>query len=239
MVLNIKYILTNVLLILIVLNCSSDKSLSFNSSEARQLPSNDLRVLIIGNSITPKSANGDWIDKTGLAASKPYFDYVHLLNQYIIDKTGSSPQIKAVSGTAFETGFDTFPLSVFDIFKDFDPHLVIIRISDNVNATKAVQNKYWKYYSNLMTYFKNYPSNPLIINTSSWYQKGMVDSMVRVVAQEHDLPYVDISYLYDDLTNHASSERSIDDPDVASHPGDKGMKAIADVLWKIIEPLII
>lgn len=47
--------------------------------------------------------------------------------------------------------------------------------------------------------------------------------------------FVDNSRLGSDEANFARSERKIDHEGVAGHPGDKGMKAIADTLWAAIE----
>lgn len=46
--------------------------------------------------------------------------------------------------------------------------------------------------------------------------------------------YVDISRLGADKSNMASSERKIEHAGVAGHPGDKGMKAIADEIFAAI-----
>ena len=47
--------------------------------------------------------------------------------------------------------------------------------------------------------------------------------------------YVDVSSLGGDPANAARSERNIDHAGVAGHPGDRGMQAIADALWKAIQ----
>ena len=48
--------------------------------------------------------------------------------------------------------------------------------------------------------------------------------------------YVDLSRLYNDYSNRAAAERPFNDLNVGWHPGDKGMKAFADLLRGEIDP---
>ena len=47
--------------------------------------------------------------------------------------------------------------------------------------------------------------------------------------------FVDIAKLGSDETNAARAERKIEHAGVAGHPGDKGMRAIADALFIAIQ----
>ncbi len=47
--------------------------------------------------------------------------------------------------------------------------------------------------------------------------------------------WVDISPLAKDPGNRAKAERPIKHPGIAAHPGDKGMRGIADAIWIAIQ----
>ena len=54
---------------------------------------------------------------------------------------------------------------------------------------------------------------------------------MRQCCDEVGAIFVDIGYLDRDESNMARSERNYKHAGVAAHPGDKGMKAIADALF--------
>jgi hypothetical protein len=47
--------------------------------------------------------------------------------------------------------------------------------------------------------------------------------------------FVDISRLGSDTKNYARSERKFSHDGVAGHPGDAGMAAIAEAIWKAVQ----
>ena len=58
--------------------------------------------------------------------------------------------------------------------------------------------------------------------------------MLRKACEWYGGTYVDISGLAKDEKNFARSEREFKHAGVANHPGDAGMKNIADLIWKAV-----
>jgi alpha-galactosidase len=69
------------------------------------------------------------------------------------------------------------------------------------------------------------------VRSCFWANKAKDDIMQQTCAAVGGI-FVDISKLGKDESNYARSERSFAHAGVANHPGDKGMKAIADALLR-------
>jgi hypothetical protein len=67
---------------------------------------------------------------------------------------------------------------------------------------------------------------------SCFWASGPKDAALKNVCGEVGGVYVDIGTLGKDETNYARSERAFQHKGVAAHPGDRGMKAIADAILK-------
>ena len=61
------------------------------------------------------------------------------------------------------------------------------------------------------------------------------DAILRESAKAAGATFVDLGEIGREPSMMARSERKIDHDGVAAHPGDKGMKGIADALWAAIE----
>jgi hypothetical protein len=195
---------------------------------------NNLKILVLGNSITgAPAAPTDWSNVWGMAASAPQNDYVHILHDYFTDTLKYKPQIIAVSLTAFEHDFPSFDFSSLDSIKTLNADLIVFRIGDNVKDDMAVKDHFWEKFEALLDYFCINDSQ-VIICTSSWFTNRSVNTMMKAVCRKKNILFVDISPLFIDKSNRASSERYIKDAGVGKHPGDRGMKKIADLLWNTI-----
>ena len=73
----------------------------------------------------------------------------------------------------------------------------------------------------------------LLVRSCFWPDKAK-DDILRECCREAGGTFVDISPLSKDESHFARSERQFAHAGVAAHPGDKGMKAIADALWQAI-----
>jgi hypothetical protein len=179
---------------------------------------------------------GDW----GMAASAADSDYVHVLIGYLRETIGYEPDVRIASIVPFEQDFAQFqnlPGSEFSDLTAFKPDLVILRIGDNVETATAVKQDFLSSFAALISFLSRSDS-AVVVATSSWFPKATVDACMRIACEQEDTWFVDISDLYADRRNLASSERSYSDPGVAIHPGDAGMRAIANRLWEVIGPML-
>ena len=208
------------LLVMTILSCSK------NSSE---IPATDLKfsnVLILGNSITYSSSNPTvgWLGNWGMAASKEEFDFVHLLTKKFLEKNSSCTVTAKYIGT-FEVNYATYDFDTeLKSYKDKKPDLIILRIGENVKQPTVDSLLLEKRYVDLINYFKANNPNIRFFAAGSFWGNPVVD---RIMARHSE--FVSLGNLLRDPTNAAWG--LFTDPGVASHPSDKGMKEIAELMW--------
>ena len=76
---------------------------------------------------------------------------------------------------------------------------------------------------------------PTIFVRSQFWADAEKDQLLKRASADAGAVFVDISVLGAEPANYARAERQIEHAGVAGHPGDKGMQALADALWKAIE----
>jgi hypothetical protein len=197
-------------------------------------PSAIRRVLFLGNSITlhgPKPDIG-WTGNWGMAASSEDKDYVHLVTAALARHTGSAPQILVRNIADFERNYATYDVDreMKDFFA-FDPDLVILAIGENVPALGTEEAK-TRFKTGVMSILRCALArrHPLIVVRSSFWANEAKDEILRQACREAGGIFIDAGPLGRDPADAASSERSFEHAGVAGHPGDKGMKALADAI---------
>lgn len=197
------------------------------------------RVLFLGNSITkhgPK-ADIDWRGNWGMAASAEDKDYVHLVTAGLTKAQGSAPEIRVKNIAGFER--DAAAADVEALLKEelaFKPDLVILAIGENVPALKdaEMQQAFKAAVLKLMKRLKAGPDAKLVVRSCFWANAAK-DKVLREACAEAGGVFADISALAADESNYGRAERPYKHAGVANHPGDKGMRGIADGLLKAIE----
>jgi hypothetical protein len=137
----------------------------------------------------------------------------------------------------FERQFPTYPVEEkLKKFVDFKPDLVIIAIGENVPAltTEESRAQFLSSVSKLLKMFQA-NGNPTIVVRSCFWADAAKDSILKQATADVGGIYVDISKLGRVEANFARSERQIAHAGVAGHPGDQGMKAIADAILDAIK----
>jgi hypothetical protein len=196
------------------------------------------RILFLGNSITlhgPKADIG-WTGKWGMAASSEDKDYVHLVTSALAQQTGSAPQIMVRNIADFERNYATYDVDLHlrDCFA-FDPDLVVLAIGENVPALGSEDAKA-QFKAGVMNILRGCLAkrHPLLVVRSCFWADAAKDQVLSQAAQEAGGIFVNAGPLGRDAANAASSERSFTHAGVAGHPGDKGMKALADAIVKAV-----
>jgi len=180
------------------------------------------RILFLGNSITSHGPDqsigrtGDW----GMAATSAVNDYAHVLTARI---PGATLEERNVSG--LETDPAHFDLRTIDSSLSRAPDLVVVELGDNVSNAAAFRPA----YAALIARLAATPSLTILcVNT--WWSSPNVDRAIQEACFTAGAGYADIGGLYPNPINRAATERSFSDRGIGIHPGDTGMKNIADVL---------
>lgn len=192
-----------------------------------------LKVMFIGNSITIHEINPNlgWNRLCGMAASSLENDYVHHVIRYLNQKEDRL-SVYIYSGKLWELDYWEFKNLdyVLNEIKEYQPDIIILRIGENCYPN------YLKYghdifpaFNRLVQYSKSVAKYVFV--TSLFWKNDVIDDVILRATKENNAFYIDIG----DLNIPENKALGLfENVDVASHPGDLGMKRIAE---RIIDSL--
>lgn len=192
------------------------------------------RILFLGNSITLHGPAPDigWTGSWGMAASRQDLDYVHLLHAKITKAAGGKPEVMVRNIAEFERDLSTFAISE-QLKKEleFRPNVVVVAIGENASKpeTAEARKQFKGSFDNLLAAIEE-AGRPRIFVRSQFWADAEKDGLMKEVTLARSHTWIDLSGLVDESC-YARWERKIEHPGVAGHPGDKGMKVIADALF--------
>ncbi len=193
-------------------------------------PEGSPRFMFLGNSITkhaPKEEIG-WYGNYGMAASCEENDYVHRM-MAMIRTIHPNAAFCITQGWQWEARYwDDSTFHYFKAARDFAADVLFFRIGDNVryeqlDAGHDLVSGTEEYLKFLCT-----PKTNVIYSTCFWHREP-VDREIRKVAERAGKTCVELGDLGDDPKMRA--EGLFEHAGVAWHPGDDGMKGIADRLY--------
>lgn len=187
----------------------------------------DLKILFVGNSITKHGylAEIGWMADWGMAASCEEKDYVHLVVKELGKKTSvdySIAQIAKWETTYWDT--DNILPQEFQSAIDFAADIVVVRIGENmpeIEDEKVCKENFEK----MIKYFCKNP-NAKVVLTNLFWNKAVLNKIIKEVADDNNYIFCDISDLEKDEKTMAIG--LFEHKGIAVHPGDYGMKCIAD-----------
>lgn len=195
-----------------------------------------LKVLFIGNSITRHGVLHEigWHLDCGMAASSPEKDYVHQTVSMLEAKYGKI-QFCIAQRSDWERNFAA--PNALDYFKDaydYDADIVIFRIGENIRLTAPEQiDLLTKAFIDAMRYLSEGRRAKLVVTDTFW-RNNAINSAIEKACEVMGIESVKIGDLGDDDSMKATG--LFEHGGVAAHPGDKGMKAIAErIVQKIGE----
>lgn len=196
-----------------------------------------VKIQFLGNSISLHgiSAQIDWTDAFGMAASSKTNDYVHVLVRMLSEETGSPIEWQVANIADFERGPQSFDWRRLESTLSFDPDIAIFQIGENVPST-LVNTVFQNGYSELIHKVK---ARHKIICIPFWPDKEK-SRVITEVALSTRAYLVDLSHLGGrvDPGNLAHSEKRNLHPSVAAHPGDRGMANIARSIFATARHLV-
>ena len=185
----------------------------------------------IGNSLTMITSWG-----RGICSTQPDNDYFNLVSSYLKSEYGSCVSYAYNFSTWERSPNRTETLDLLDIFLDQRLDLVTIQLGENVTDISSYQDD----LEYLISYIEEKCPNAMIIMIGDWWSESKNEIRYNV-AQELEINFADLSAVIGDKS-YQSTEGQVcylEDGETiqvsaaaASHPGDKGMRYIAD---KVIE----
>lgn len=187
------------------------------------------RVMFVGNSITRHGVKEDigWYGDFGMAASAEENDYVHILAKRISEKT-PDPAFCICQAASWEreykNGAETFEL--FEEARAFGADIIVMRIIENCPAADFDGELFRKNYKEFIDYLNPNGNAEVIVTSGFWKHPG--DAALKSVAGENSYAFAYLGDLgeLDEMKAIGLFEHG----GVANHPGDLGMKAIADMI---------
>lgn len=195
------------------------------------------RIMFVGNSITLHGVKEDigWFNEWGMAASKKENDYVHitasLVNQIDKDAVFCLCQV-----AQWEQGYKQGSKfhHIYEKAREFDADIIVTRFIENCPKYEFDAVTFKKEMDDLLSYLDKNVKAKFIITTGFW--KNVGDIALRDYAKENSLPLIELGDLgeREDMKAIGLFEHS----GVANHPGDLGMKNIAERIFDEIKKLI-
>lgn len=187
---------------------------------------NAVRVLFLGNSITlhEKAPQIGWNVNWGMAASAEDKDYVHLTLDYLRGLYGKVNYCVTNVGEWEKHFNDDEVLKKFSAAADFGADIVIFRLGENVDKTLLESADFKGSFEKFCDCFTTKAKETIVTDTF-WEHEGIC-SILESVAKSRGYTFVKICDLGYDDANKATG--LFWHNGVAAHPGDLGMKRIAE-----------
>ena len=194
------------------------------------------RVLFFGNSITRHEPNPDlgWYGDWGMAASSIENDFVHVIVREL-DKVYGKIDYCIAQGSKWERGYthtDEVLNEIYSKARDFKADIVIVRIGENITPEEHLKVDCKSAVDEAIRFLASNENAKVIVTDMFWY--AIYNHVFREIAEERGYVFCHITDLEEDESTMAKG--LFEHKGVAAHPGDWGMKCIADrILAKIFE----
>lgn len=198
------------------------------------------KITFFGNSLL---SHGGYYGGIGMAATSQDKDYYHLVTNYIKSKNpnaittiGKGPNWEG--GTTSTERREMLNTLIRPMI-DSDTDIVFIQFGDNVN-TAAKRATFVEDGIELVNFIKSNSPKALIYWIGVWYGGKEVADYIKTICDRTNIKFIDITSLATESRFKAKIGQKVALPDggtyivdnagVASHPGDEGMKKIAETI---------
>ncbi len=199
-------------------------------------PNAALRVMYVGNSITRHSpAPGiGWSLDCGMAASSPDADYVHLLSEKVLSRRDAFFCICQVAEweRLYRNEKETY--SLFRAAREFGADVIVFRLIENCGGRDFDSTVFRRSFSGLIDYLVGEGKPRVLMTSSFWAHPG--DPDMKEIAEERGYPYVYLTDLGE--KDEMKAIGLFAHEGVANHPGDLGMRTIAERIWEKLGEMV-
>ena len=193
------------------------------------------RVAFVGNSTTLHNPKPDigWYGSWGMAASCKENDYLHIIMSKIREKHPKASYC-ILSGAIWEINYKTFDLEArYREAKDFQPDIIITAITGNIPNNQFEIPAFKVAMKKLHDYLVDGREGVKIYQCTTFYRNELKVQGIKEYCEENGVRFVDISDIQDDRSNCAFDK--FEHSGVGGHPGDKGMRIMAERFLAEIE----
>ena len=196
------------------------------------------KIMFAGNSTLRHGVSEriGWLRDCGMAASSKDKDYAHILMKRV-SEIDPDATFCIAQCSIWERGF--WNDSVYENFKfakDFAPDILIYRLGENVTLDSLEGHDLKEGIRHLIKYLTEKNPDAKIIFTTNFWIREAVDNAILEVAKEYGKVAHDLGLIGENPEMKALG--LFEHSGVAAHPGDKGMEAIADVIWNELKELM-
>ena len=194
-------------------------------------------VMFVGNSITLHSVCPDigWHNECGMAASSEENDYVHILINEINNKEPDSRYcICQVAEWEWEYKDGESKYHIFESARDFEADVIVMRFVENCPKDNFDPEIFKKELNSLLSFLDKSENAKIIMTTGFWKHPG--DDAIIEYAKENNLPCVELGDLGE--LDEMKAVGLFEHDGVANHPGDLGMKKIAERIFEELKKII-
>lgn len=193
------------------------------------------RIAFIGNSTTLHNPKPDigWYGSWGMAASCAENDYLHIIMSKIREKYPEASYC-ILSGARWERNYRNIDLEEnFHEAKKFEPDIIITAISGNIKNDEFEHDVFKTEMKKFHDYLVNGREGVKIYQCTTFYRSELKIRGIKEYCEENGVKFVDISDIQDDRSNCAFDK--FEHNGVGGHPGDKGMRIMAERFLAEIE----
>ena len=207
--------------IITFISCKKDASNSLHFNQ----------ILILGNSITihPPAPSIGWFGNWGMAASSRDKDFAHIIGATL------NTRVDPVNLSEWEALGMRYDLTKLIPYFKSKPDLVIIRMGENINDIANLKMA----LGVLIDYIKIQNPKARLIITGRFWRNDEIDDILSLHAMESNIPFVklnqlelgeNVSFIGANIIGEDGLSHPIIDQGIANHPGDLGMRRIADCI---------
>lgn len=214
--------------------------LEFSINSNVEYDKGGFNYLALGNSITWHEKCDYWWNEIGMAASKPENDFFHLVTKYLEE---NNEKVKSYAFKYINWELQNLDRAgTYTLLKPYlstDIDLITLQLSENATELSTFESD----LEDLIEYISlKCPDAQIILIDDFWDDEK--SDMKKKIALKCNVDFVDLTEIRDNSEYQSelgsivygdnNQEHIIFHNGVATHPGDKGMKYIAD---RIIEYL--